>query len=214
MPAQAQSKVADAARIGAAAARSFLSEYRELLSSFHWSDVEPALGSWLQLDGRSQIEGVVPSIELYVKVQRIGFLTLLDEQVIQPVAAITPLGHGQADLDSMRRATGIGVANLPAPAVAKTPQEIYEDGIVNDWNTLSGDQFRAKCNNDKRYRDTFKALSETDRIKNRVAPTPANLEEIVRSDWKALPTQEIRQKCKDNPAYKQVLDRLADANAL
>lgn len=210
----AQARVNEAARLGAVAARSFLSEHRELLASFNWSDVEKALGSWLQLHARTEIEQAAPSIDLYLRLQRVGFLALLDKGVIAPVAAITSLG--QKDLDSMRRATGIGVANLPAPVVVKTPEELFEEQVINDWKTLPSDQFRAKCNNDRKYRDVFKRLSETDAIKVRaqVSQSDEQLAAEVQTAYRTMPGKEFQAKRRNSPAFNAMFEKLCNENRI
>lgn len=167
-----QERVATTTRLGANAARLFLSENRELLASFNWPDVEKAMYAWLQLHARTEIEQGAPSVDLYLQLQRTAFATLLDKGAIAPVADITKLG--QQNLDAMRTATGIGAASVPAPVVELTPAEKLEREVIEDFGgRLTGDQFKAKLNNNRAYRDCYRRLAETNRIAVGSAPKAA-----------------------------------------
>ena len=155
-------RIALAGKWSAQANKVWCSENGELLASFDLPSLWKALGAWLQLEMRGELESTDPSIDAYKAIISRGFVTLLDEGSITPAAEISKLG--MADLDRLRRSTGIGAADLPTPEPVLTPAAKLEQEIINDWNTLPGDQIRKKRDSSRAYRDALARLLETDKL--------------------------------------------------
>jgi hypothetical protein len=158
----ANERIKEAGRLSLAANRKWTSANRELLCSFQQDDMWKALLAFIQLECRDEIGSIDPSIEAYEAIISRGFLTLLDEGSIEPIFPITKLG--MADLDRLRRSTGIGAGDLPTPEPVLTPADKLDQEVINDWNTLPGDKIRKKRDSSKAYAATLARLLETDKL--------------------------------------------------
>jgi hypothetical protein len=157
MNSQEQNRIERAGQLSVAANREFLSENRELLSSFDREALASSMLAHIRLHSATLIRESEPSIDLYVKIQEETFLTLLDKGAIKEVSPITTLGD--AALTAMRQRTGIGVEALPQPELMLTPAQKLENQIKEDWRTLSSAQIRKKIATDIAYRHGFERLS-------------------------------------------------------
>lgn len=207
-----EQRIANAGKFSAQANRVFLSEGRELMAYTDPAEVQKAMLSMIQLHFRDEIANTEPSVEGYLLIQKKAFLVLVDRGAINFAGALSSLA--QNVIDSWRRETGIGLADLPAPpAPAKTPKEALEDRVIADFTNLSGDQFKAKLNGDRAYRDCYRKLAETNRIAvGKFSAT--DLDAQVIQDFKTLGTREFRRKMHDNPAYAEAYRRLSETNAI
>jgi hypothetical protein len=128
-----------------------------------------------------------------------------------------PGSLAQKTIADWRRETGIGSASLPAPLPpAKTSEELYAEQIISDWNTLSSDQFKARLASDRKYRETFRQLSETDRITVRAQKPKSDeqLEQEVIADYRHLPGKEFQAKRRNSAAYDAMYVKLANENRI
>jgi len=150
---------------GQLATDAFKSRYRETLASFDQEQVGRALGSYIRLRLRDEIAGIEPDLNVYLAHTERAFLTLFDSGKLKPVAPITPLG--EAALASMRSRTGINPPGYVAPAPAPrqlTAQEELDIQVAEDFQKLSAKEFRSRCSNGKKYRETFFRLGEEGRL--------------------------------------------------
>jgi hypothetical protein len=155
-------RIALAGKFATQANKVWCSHNRELLASFHLPSLWKALGAWLQLEMRAELENTDPSLVAYEAIISRGFVTLLDEGSITPAAEISKLG--MADLDRLRRSTGLGAEALPEPERVLSVEEKLEQQIIADWNSLPGDQIRKKRDSSRAYRDALARLLETDKL--------------------------------------------------
>ena len=145
-----------ARQCGMAANAEFFSEAREAVVSFARPDLDNSLVAYVKLTFRNEISSEEPSVELYLRLLRTALIELLDAGTITEIHPLTSLGWDY--LDSIRRATGIRVQNLPAPVPVLSADEKLKEIIIRDWNTLSGDKVRAKANADANYRRVLEEL--------------------------------------------------------
>src|ERR1700688_1414066 len=125
-----------AQQLGMQASMSWWSDNRELTVSFDRS-LESSLVAWVKLNRRDQISGMVPNFDLYYKIMQEAFLSLYDAESINPIYQITDLG--ESSIIAMRRATGIGLDALPAPAAPKlSADDVLRAQIQKDWVEISG----------------------------------------------------------------------------
>jgi hypothetical protein len=168
-----------ARQCGQAANAQFFSEAREAVVSFGRPGLDDSVVAYVKLHFRDSISSEEPSTELYLRLIRTAFLELLDAGTIQEKHPLTSLGWNY--IDEIRRATGVGVENLPPPA---TPQLSADDKlrqeIINDWHTLPGDKVRAKAAADKNYFRILNELLEGDGIP---APGSTSFYQITGPDF-------------------------------
>lgn len=151
-----------AGRFSLAANRQFLDECRELMPSFDSASVSDAMLAYIKLHLRTEIAEAEPSVEFYLKIEQVAFLSLYDKSAINPTFPITDLGENV--IQEMRKATGIGFVLPQAPPPVLTAAQILDNQVIDDWKKLSSDKVRAKMSKDKNYRAAFHRLSETDAI--------------------------------------------------
>jgi hypothetical protein len=211
-----QEKIAAAGRLSQQANKTWSSENRELLA-YLVEDQETfwkSMGAWIKLEARTELETGEPSFEFYIGILRRAFLTLLDEDVIHLVEPISSLG--QQALDAMKTASLLRrYRSVAAPVPQKTAQESYEDELINLWTTLPSEQFRARLNADKKMRETWKRLAETDRVQTRpqTSGSAAIDAEVIRS-FKEDGTSEFKRRMHDDPAFAEAYRRLAETDAI
>jgi hypothetical protein len=163
-----------ARQCGQAANQQFFSEAREAVVSFRRPELDDSLVAFVKLNYRDQISSEEPSTELYLRLIRSAFLELLDHGTITEIHPLTVLGWNY--IDEIRRATGIRVQSLHAPAPVLSADEQLRAQIQKDWNTLPGDKVRAKARNDKNY---FRLLEEMLASENGIpAPGATTFHEI------------------------------------
>jgi len=141
---------------GAAANASFFNEAREAVVSFARPDLDNSLVAFVKLNYRDQISSEEPSTQLYLRLIRSAFLELLDQGTITEIHPLTVLGWNY--IDEIRRATGIRVQNLPAPAPVLSAEDQLRAEIQRDWVSLPGDKVRAKAKADSRYREVLEQM--------------------------------------------------------
>jgi hypothetical protein len=151
-----------ARQCGQAANQRFFDEAREAVVSFARPALDDSLVAFVKLTYRDRISSEEPSVELYLHLIRSAFLELLDADTIQEKHSLTSLGWDY--IDSIRRATGIRVQNLPAPAPVVSAEDQLRAEIQRDWVSLPADQLRAKAKNDARYRELLEQMLAGDGI--------------------------------------------------
>jgi hypothetical protein len=160
----------EAQQFGMRASVAWWSDARELTVSFDQRSLESSIVAWIKLNRRDEISGTTPSFELYYKIMREAFLSLYDAETINPIYPITDLG--QSFIDAMRRATGIGLDALPAPAAPKlSADDVLRAQIQKDWVSLPGDRVRQKANQDANYRRLLEEMLNSDAIADPVSST-------------------------------------------
>lgn len=157
-------RIAAAGKLSLAANRQFTNENRELLASFDQDKFWKAVLAFVQLEARAEIAEANPSKDFYLGIIRKACLTLLDEGSLDDAIAAPITKLGQQALDAMRRATGIGAADLPTPEPVVTAEQRLEAEVVSDWNSLPGDKIRKKRDSSKAYAATLARLLETDKL--------------------------------------------------
>jgi hypothetical protein len=145
-----------ARQCGMAANAQFFNEAREAVVSFARPDLDNSLVAYVKLNFRDEISSEEPSTELYLRLLRSAFLELLDAGTIQEKHPLTSLGWDY--VDSIRRATGIRVQNLSAPAPVLSADDQLRAQIQKDWVSLPGDKVRAKAKADSRYREVLEQM--------------------------------------------------------
>jgi hypothetical protein len=141
-------------------ANRFRSDYRELLAFF--TDVDESLISFIQLNHAAASLAALDGP---------GYRGLLESTLVQVIdnGALVPVSGlnepADADLVKLRRSTGIGVEQLPAPPPPPlTAQQLLDQRVTADWNNLKIADFKRNCANDKSYRQTFDRLSAEDKL--------------------------------------------------
>jgi hypothetical protein len=209
-------RIVNAGQFSEQANRQFLSEGREIFAWLDPAEVQKAMLAMIQLHFRGEIAHSEPSVDLYLSIQKRAFLVLLERGAIK-FAGGEPGSLAQKTIADWRRETGIGSASLPAPLPpAKTSEELYAEQIISDWNTLSSDQFKARLASDRKYRETFRQLSETDRITVRAQKPKSDeqLEQEVIADYRHLPGKEFQAKRRNSAAYDAMYVKLANENRI
>jgi hypothetical protein len=212
-----QQKIDAAGRLSLQANKAWSSENRELLA-YVVEDQETfwkCLGSWIKLEARTELETGEPSFEFYIGILRRAFLTLLDENVIHLADPISALA--QKALDAMKTASLLRrYRSESAPVVTKSAEELYEEELINLWTSLPSEQFRARLNADRRMRQVWQKLAETDRVATRPQQTKSDeqLEQEVIADFRHLPGKEFQAKRRNSPAYDAMYVKLANENRI
>jgi len=150
---------------GSLASDAFRLRYKELLASFDPEQVGRSLVGFIRLHLRDEIAGIEPDLNVYLAHTESAFLTLFDSGKLQPVAPLTPLG--ESALADMRRRAGVNPPGYVAPAPAPrqlTAQEELDIQVAEDFQKLSAKEFRSRCSNGKKYRETFFRLGEEGRL--------------------------------------------------
>jgi hypothetical protein len=129
----------------------FKDTYREFLAHFSADGVFESLVSYLQLNFDSnELLSAQSDPNKYFRIVEQALVTLYDRQAIVPITEFNEVA--QKDLVKLRRATGIGAEDLPAPPPPPpTADELLRQEITNDWRTLSSDKIRQKRNGNRQY---------------------------------------------------------------
>jgi hypothetical protein len=74
----------------------------------------------------------------------------------------------------------------------------------------------AKVRSNREYRETWKNLAETDRIKVRAQKPKSDeaLEQEVIADYRHLPGKEFQSKRRNSAAYNAMFEKLANENRI
>jgi hypothetical protein len=165
----------------------FLMSKRDLLALTKSGpeDVMRRLTAGLQLDAQAQddVSMFVPLVdqkgfagqvaredfkrELGKAISR-SFLRILRNGAIEFVAKLTDEAEAQYEDIEIAAGQRSPRAVVPPPPPPKSAQQQLEDEVVSDYATLSSDAMRKKMNSNVAYRETFKRLSDTDRLQSRV----------------------------------------------
>ncbi len=96
------------------------------------------------------------------------FLQIQHNYVVEFVAKLTD--EAETQLENIEIAAGQRTlrAVVPPPPPPKSAQQQLEDEVIADYAALSSDKMRAKMNNNVAYRETFRRLSDTDRLQSKV----------------------------------------------
>jgi hypothetical protein len=138
----------------------FFETYRELVAFFDSEKVFQSIVSYLQLNHGDELPEIEPV--RYRQLLAEALVTLFDRGAVVPVATLNVLAH--ADLQRLRKETGIGYVAPPPTPRQSTAEELLEQRVSNDWNFLKVADFKKNCANDKAYRETFERLSAESRL--------------------------------------------------
>ena len=142
------------------ALNTFKRNHREFLASFNLKEVMDAFSAFMELGNIDDIFEVEPGIPVYLKSYEQTVVTLFDRGAIIPVLPLTALGI--ADLEQMRRKTGIGVESLsPVAPPAPTAAELLEAEVRQDFATLKSDDMRRKRQSNRAYEQMYQRIANT-----------------------------------------------------
>lgn len=141
----------------------FLGDYRELAAFY--SGVTEGIVAYLQLNNVEELIALsqAPNPRLYRRLLAEALVTLIDRGALTQVAELNDLA--ERDLEKLRKETGIGTELLPPPPPKPlSAQQLLEQRVSSDWNTLKIADFKKNCASDKAYREAFERLSEENRL--------------------------------------------------
>lgn len=141
--------------------REFWNDFKELNANF--SDVHAGIVAYLQLNHAEELIAISkePDPNLYRSLLTEALVTLIDRgALVQVSGELTDLAV--AELEKLRRETGIGLETLPAPpAKAPSVDEILEAEVREDYVKMSSRQMMEKRRTDRAYNAMYDRIAET-----------------------------------------------------
>jgi len=139
----------------------FKDTYREFLAHFSADGLFESLVSYLQLNFDSnELLSAQSDPNKYFRILEQALVTLYDRQAIVPITELNEVA--QEDLVKLRRATGIGAEDLPAPPPPPpTAAEFLEQEVREDFAKISGSKMMEKRRTSKAYEATYQRIAGT-----------------------------------------------------